>query len=169
LSQSSTAGQVPSANHHHHNILPWLLPEVCLPQKLCYHQHSSNGLEGTLIWKLLNKHQLEKCFEATDLMQMEKKTDMCVPSNVVYKTPNSVLLSTSVNLWNAQNIVKLSHHILKTSVPQFAHRYQVTDRQKDTWLPQKEFFIMLWRTPIWGRDLMKPQFSTNFFIYLWFI
>jgi hypothetical protein len=43
------------------------------------------------------KHQFEKCFRVTDLMQMEKRTEMAVLSNAVNGIPSSVQ-SVSVNL-----------------------------------------------------------------------
>ena len=63
-------------------------------------------------------------------------------------------------------MVKLPpHHILKASVPQFMHRYEVTDRH--TTFTEGIIFHVL-KNAYLGEDLMKPQLITNLFIYLWF-
>lgn len=64
-------------------------------------------------------------------------------------------------------IVKMPRHILKTSVPQFMHRYEIIDRQTDRHTTFTEGILFhVVKNAYLGEDLMKPQLITNFFIYL---
>jgi hypothetical protein len=50
---------------------------VCISETYCITTIIEGwGWKGPPITKLLNKHQLEKCFEVTNLLQMVKKSEM---------------------------------------------------------------------------------------------